>query len=68
MNEAHIAHLTHKLRMTSAQIRDIEAVRYPTPAQERFLLVLKAQKERIEEAIEAERNQAELFPAAEVNP
>lgn len=64
MNEAHIAHLTHKLRMTNAQIRDIEAVRYPTPAQERFLVILRAQKERVEEAIEAEQNQADLFPEA----
>lgn len=64
MNEAHIAHLTHKLRMVSAQIRDVEAVRYPTTAQERFLVVLKAQKERIEDAIDTEKNQADLFPEA----
>ena len=64
MSEAHIAHLTHKLRVVSAQVRNLEEKQYRSPAQERFLAGIKALKGRLEEAIEAEEGQVDLFPEA----
>jgi hypothetical protein len=64
MSESFVASLTHDLRIANMKIRDLEAVRYPTPAQERMLFAQRAHKERLEIAIELERGQVDLFPEA----
>lgn len=51
-----------RLKAVAAKLADIRAVRFPSSQQQRLILALESERERLVDVIETDRHQVPLFP------